>query len=165
MTWCVGRSGAVVHIHWAHTATSRLAQQWKTFKLWRILSLTALAEYDLYTLLTYRLPLVSLLLCLHLTYTHATVLRPLVQDQAGGPVPEETFTHSHPSWSSDILYQLPPSATIHSILFIATESVNQLPFAPLVIICILNICICWYIGTCLRCFDTVGWVLGRASGL
>jgi len=85
--------------------------------------------------------------------------------QAGGPVPEETFTHSHPSWSSDILYQLPPSATIHSILFIATESVNQLPFAPLVIICILNICICWYIGTCLRCFDTVGWVLGRASGL
>jgi len=41
-----------------------------------------------------------------------------------------------------ILYHLPPSATIHSILFIATESVNQLPFAPLVIICILNICIC-----------------------
>ena len=24
----------------------------------------------------------------------------------GGPVPEETFTHSHPSWSSNILYQI-----------------------------------------------------------
>ena len=29
----------------------------------------------------------------------------------GGPVLEETFTHSHPSWSSDILYQLPRSTT------------------------------------------------------
>ena len=34
------------------------------------------------------------------------------------PVPEETFTHSCPSWSSDILYQLPPFTMIHSILFI-----------------------------------------------
>ena len=33
----------------------------------------------------------------------------------GRPVPEETFTHSHPSWSSDILHQLRPSTTIHSI--------------------------------------------------
>jgi len=32
------------------------------------------------------------------------------------PLPEETFTHSHLSWSSTILYHLPPSATIHSIL-------------------------------------------------
>jgi len=31
-------------------------------------------------------------------------------------LPEETFTHSHPSWLSDILYQFPPSATIHSIV-------------------------------------------------
>jgi len=31
-------------------------------------------------------------------------------------VPEEKLTHSHPSWSSDILYQLPPFTTIHSIL-------------------------------------------------
>ena len=29
------------------------------------------------------------------------------------PVPEETFTHSHAFWSSDILYQLPPSTTLH----------------------------------------------------
>ena len=34
----------------------------------------------------------------------------------GEPVPEETFTHSHLSWSSSILYQLPPSTTIHGIL-------------------------------------------------
>ena len=40
----------------------------------------------------------------------------VVRDYPGGPVPEETFTHSHPSWSSDILYQLPPFTTIHSIL-------------------------------------------------
>ena len=36
----------------------------------------------------------------------------------GRPVLEETFTRSHPSWSLDILYQLPPFATIHSILFV-----------------------------------------------
>ena len=34
----------------------------------------------------------------------------------GRPVPEATLTHSHPSWSSDILYHLPPSTTIYSIL-------------------------------------------------
>jgi len=34
----------------------------------------------------------------------------------GRPVHEETLTHSHPSWSSDIFYQLPPSTTIHFIL-------------------------------------------------
>jgi len=43
---------------------------------------------------------------------------PLVRDYLGRPVPEETFIHSHPSWSPDILYQLTPSTTIHSILFI-----------------------------------------------
>ena len=41
-----------------------------------------------------------------------------VRDYPGRLVPEETFTHSHPSWSPDILYQLPPSTTIHSILFV-----------------------------------------------
>ena len=44
-----------------------------------------------------------------------TTIQPFVRDYQGWPVPEETFTHSHPSWSSDILYQLPPSTTIHSI--------------------------------------------------
>ena len=34
------------------------------------------------------------------------------------PVAEKTFTHSHPSCSSDILYQLPPSTTIYSILLV-----------------------------------------------
>jgi len=29
-----------------------------------------------------------------------------------------TNTHSHPSWSSDILYQLLPSSTIHSVLLV-----------------------------------------------
>jgi len=45
-----------------------------------------------------------------------TVLRPYVWDYPGEQVPEETFTHSHLSWSSTILYQLHPSAVIHSIL-------------------------------------------------
>ena len=40
----------------------------------------------------------------------------VVRDYPGEPVPEETFTHSHLSCSSVILYQLPPSITIHSIL-------------------------------------------------
>jgi len=40
-----------------------------------------------------------------------TVLRPFVRDYLGEPLPEETFTHSHLSWSSTILYQLPPSTT------------------------------------------------------
>jgi len=47
---------------------------------------------------------------------HTTVLRPFVLDYLGEPVPEETFTHSHLSWSSTILYQLPPFTAIHSIL-------------------------------------------------
>jgi len=34
------------------------------------------------------------------------------------PVTQETITHSHQSWSSHILYQLPPSTTIHSILLV-----------------------------------------------
>jgi len=34
----------------------------------------------------------------------------------GEPVPEETFTHPHLSWSSIIPYLLPPSITIHDIL-------------------------------------------------
>jgi len=39
-------------------------------------------------------------------------------DYLGGLVPKETFTHSHSSWSSDILYQLSPSTTIHSIFLV-----------------------------------------------
>jgi len=37
-------------------------------------------------------------------------------DNPGEPVPEETFTHSHLSWSSVIPYMLPPSIMFHGIL-------------------------------------------------
>jgi len=52
------------------------------------------------------------------TYTH-TRAQPFygsmdyVRDNPGEPVPEETFTHSHLSWSSIIPYLLHPSTTIH----------------------------------------------------
>jgi len=39
-----------------------------------------------------------------------------VRDNLGEPVPEETFTHSHLSWSPVSPYLLPPSITIHGIL-------------------------------------------------
>jgi len=39
-----------------------------------------------------------------------------VWDKPGEPIPEETFTHSHLSWSSVTPYLLPPSITIHGIL-------------------------------------------------
>jgi len=35
------------------------------------------------------------------------------RDNPGEPVPEETFTHSHLSWSLIIPYLLPPSITNH----------------------------------------------------
>ena len=41
-----------------------------------------------------------------------------VRDNPGRPVEEETLTHSHPTWSSDILYHLPPFTTIHGVLFV-----------------------------------------------
>jgi len=39
-----------------------------------------------------------------------------VWDNSGEPVPEETFTRSHLSWSSIVPYLLHPSNTIHGIL-------------------------------------------------
>ena len=53
--------------------------------------------------------------CAH-THTRTRSKRPFVRDYPGRSVPEETFTHLHPSWSSDILYRLPSFTTIHSIL-------------------------------------------------
>jgi len=53
--------------------------------------------------------------CSKYTTKTTTILWLFVQDYPGQPVPEETFTHSHLSWSSTILYQLSPSTTIHSI--------------------------------------------------
>ena len=64
------------------------------------------------------------------THTCTTVQWPFVQDYPSRPVPEETFTHSHPSCSSDILYQLPPSATIHSILLVQFACLTVLFHIP-----------------------------------
>ena len=53
------------------------------------------------------------------THTHTHIcLTAFVRDNPGRPLPEETLTHSHPTWSSDILYYLPPFTTIHGILFV-----------------------------------------------
>jgi len=41
-----------------------------------------------------------------------------VWDNPDEPVPEETFTHSHLSWSSVVPYLLHPSITIHGILHV-----------------------------------------------
>jgi len=49
-----------------------------------------------------------------------------VQDKPGEPVPEETFIHSHLSWSSIIPYLLPPSTMIHK--FRGTYSEKQFSF-------------------------------------
>jgi len=40
----------------------------------------------------------------------------LVLDNPGESVPEESFTHSHLSWSSIVSYLLHPSIMIHDIL-------------------------------------------------
>ena len=64
--------------------------------------------------------------CIQATHTHTQ--RPLVRDNPGRPVPEETLTHSHPSWSSDILYQLPPFTTINGILFVHFTSLTVLSY-------------------------------------
>ena len=51
------------------------------------------------------------------THTHTQLFYgsvDYVRDNPGEPVPEETFTHSHLSWSSIIPYLLHPSTTIHT---------------------------------------------------
>jgi len=67
----------------------------------------------------------------HLTTT--AVLRHFAQDYPGESVPKETFTQSHLSWSSLILYLLSPS-TIHSILpvqFCSWQFLHNLSPSPL----------------------------------
>jgi len=49
---------------------------------------------------------------------YTTIWQHFVPDYPVGPVLEETFIHSHPSWLSVVLYQLPLSTTIHSILLV-----------------------------------------------
>ena len=53
----------------------------------------------------------SIGLVLKSTHTHNRLMA-FVQDYPDGPFAQ------HPSWSSDILYQLPPFTAIHSILFV-----------------------------------------------
>ena len=74
-----------------------------------------------------RLQNILVTLCLHdrnertnaHTHTHThNHLTAFVRDNPGRPVPEETLTHSHPTWSLDILYHLAPFTTIHGILFV-----------------------------------------------
>ena len=48
--------------------------------------------------------------------TTTTVLWPCDWDNPDDPVLEETLAHSYLSWSSNILYRLPPSTMIHSII-------------------------------------------------
>jgi len=53
------------------------------------------------------------------THTHTQSLYGSLNSVRANPgelVPEETFTHSHLSWSSVIPYLLPPSIMIHGIL-------------------------------------------------
>jgi len=51
----------------------------------------------------------------NLTHAHNRSLT-FVHDYRVDRYQKKTFTHSHPSCSTDILYQLPPSTTIYSIL-------------------------------------------------
>jgi len=50
-----------------------------------------------------------------------------VRDNPGEPVPKETFTHWHLSWSSIIPYLLPSSVTIHVILPVQLTCLNLFP--------------------------------------
>jgi len=55
------------------------------------------------------------------THTHTTILGSLdfVRDNTGEPVPEETFNHSHSSWSSII-----PVCFLHLLRFMASSLFN-----------------------------------------
>jgi len=65
--------------------------------------------------------------CTQYKHTHTQLFHGslnFVRDNAGEPVPEVTFTHSHSSWSSIIpicFLLLPPSTTIHGILPIQSK--------------------------------------------
>jgi len=61
------------------------------------------------------------------THAHTTVLRlyGFCTGQPGEPVPEETFTHLHPSWSSIVPYLLHPSTMIYGILLVQTTRLTN----------------------------------------
>jgi len=53
------------------------------------------------------------------THTHTQLFYgslDFVWENPGEPVSEETFTHSHLSWSSIVPYLLHPSNTIHGLI-------------------------------------------------
>jgi len=63
-----------------------------------------------------------------LTHTHIQPFygsMDFVWDNPGDPLPEETFTHSHLSWSSIVPYLLHPS-TVHATLYTTTFTVYPL---------------------------------------
>ena len=94
---------------------------------------------------------------------------------------QKKLTHSHPSWSSDILYQLPPFTTIHSILSVQFTCLTVLFDNPspgflwssswswslyFILHGDINcsyyfVIFCWYVHP----FSTLTLKAGRASGL
>jgi len=61
------------------------------------------------------------------THTHTQLFNGLLSGTTRvGRYQKKQFTHSHPSWSSDILYHLPPFTTIHGNLFVQFTSLTVL---------------------------------------
>jgi len=101
---------------------------WKLFMSNMCICSAVAIYYCSFLHVTYRLgSLLLLLLLLFFIWTSVVwnkdiwlidwlIVRPFVWDYPREPVPEETFTHSHLSWSSIIFYLLPPSIAIHSLL-------------------------------------------------
>ena len=71
-------------------------------------------------------------------------------------VPEETFTHSNLSWSSTILYQLPPSTTMHSIL--------SVHFICLTFFALPSVLWCCWLGSRKGIWPVRNWVVGCWHG-
>jgi len=105
-TCVVQRSHALGGEHMGATLQIWLNHPWST-ALWTVASFTVAPRW-----------LLPLIVPVSDRYykKNDTILWPFVWDYLDERVREETFTHSHLSWSSIVLYQLPPSATIHSIL-------------------------------------------------
>ena len=64
-------------------------------------------------------------LCLlYFTHTHTQLFYgslDFVGDNPGEPVPEETFTHSNPSWSSVVPYLLHPSTLLYLFILLTSK--------------------------------------------
>jgi len=97
-----------------------------------------------------------------------TVSQPFVWDYPGEPVPEETFTNSHLSWSSTTLYQFPLSTMIHSILPVQftclTVFLNNLSPGPLSCIPCSTSCSIHFFTQSLSSFcNTCPWLVTIAN--